>query len=283
MDLWAVLPDGTGLRQLTNLDGPERWPDVSPDGRTIVFTRGTKGSRDLWQIDADGNLKRLTFDKGDDFGAAISPEGPRLVWASDRDGTVDIWMMEDDGDGFSDAHPVNLTAVPRADWDHDEVFPAWNPGGEWIAFSSNELESSDIWTMEPGRPRSARAQTHDLVLWADGMPTVGPDGVVVFVGLRGHFDRDLYSIREGTNPERITWFGDDLMAPDFSPEGDRLVAAAGHMPDDITPTDSRLVLLDSNGDRKGAVGTKDLIVATDPRWARKLVVGASVASPSPVP
>jgi len=41
--LFTVRPDGTGLRQITNVDGAAVSPDWSPDGKRIVFSHGGGG------------------------------------------------------------------------------------------------------------------------------------------------------------------------------------------------------------------------------------------------
>jgi len=63
-DIWAVSPDGKGLRRLTS-DGTlyDYHPAWSPDGRRIVFAAGPdKQSYKLFVMDADGsNRRQLTF------------------------------------------------------------------------------------------------------------------------------------------------------------------------------------------------------------------------------
>ncbi len=61
-DIWAV-PAGGGLaRRLTDHEGLERQPRLSPDGSLIAFTGEVDGNPDVYVMDADGgDVRRLTF------------------------------------------------------------------------------------------------------------------------------------------------------------------------------------------------------------------------------
>ena len=77
----------------SNVDLP-RFPAISPDGSTIVFSwRG-----DLWKVPSrGGEAIRLTAHPGDDLGSAWSPDGSRIAFESDRDGYTNLYLMSPDG------------------------------------------------------------------------------------------------------------------------------------------------------------------------------------------
>ena len=90
--LWVATPvsaDG-------NVDLP-RYPSISPDGSTIVFSwRG-----DLWRAPVDGGqATRLTSHPGREHDSYWTPDGSEIVFESDRDGTVNLWAMQPDGTGI---------------------------------------------------------------------------------------------------------------------------------------------------------------------------------------
>lgn len=115
--IWAVRPDGTGLRQLTGLphlnEGHASW---SPDGRWVAFTRqraaepGPAGlppdhvASDIWMVSRDGRVERnLTDSPGTTYeeAPAWSPDGRSIAFVrgfSDRD-NWDLWTMKTDGSG----------------------------------------------------------------------------------------------------------------------------------------------------------------------------------------
>lgn len=104
--VWAVRPDGTGLRELV-MDKVRSWsalnPRFSPDGRWIAYAtrQRSRESRmfglpeeadDIWIIRPDGSLDtRLT----DDLSAEWWPSwgGDRIFFVSNRDGGQNIFSV----------------------------------------------------------------------------------------------------------------------------------------------------------------------------------------------
>jgi TolB protein len=64
----AIMPDGTGQRQVTSGSGSNDFPSWSLDGTRIVFD-SERGVRNLFVIDSDGtNERRLTNGaQGDEY------------------------------------------------------------------------------------------------------------------------------------------------------------------------------------------------------------------------
>jgi len=77
----------------TTVDLP-RFPSISPDGSTVVFSwRG-----DLWKVPiAGGTAVRLTSHPAMDGASAWSPDGSLIAFESDRDGFRNIHLMRSDG------------------------------------------------------------------------------------------------------------------------------------------------------------------------------------------
>ncbi len=71
-----------------------RFPSVSPDGATVVFSwRG-----DLWSVASDGGQAiRLTAHPADESRSAWSPDGGLIAFESDRDGPRGVYTMKPDG------------------------------------------------------------------------------------------------------------------------------------------------------------------------------------------
>jgi Tol biopolymer transport system component len=95
-EIYTIQRDGTGLHQLTELDGNAFHPDWSPDGTKIAF-----GLED--QIESDGSdLDLLTnFHRGTlgAFAGSYSPDGSRIVYRlQDPDNeTFRLFKMHPDG------------------------------------------------------------------------------------------------------------------------------------------------------------------------------------------
>lgn len=145
-DIYAVDVRSHRTRNLTGeavLDGAlvqNSQPTVSPDGRYVVYSRGsTAGSTgaDLYRRKIDGSDPvRLTAAPANDNAADYSPDGTRLVFHSNRDGDADIYSMAAAVEG--PANPaVNLTNDLRSGdgtMPAQERAPSFSPDGRQIAF-----------------------------------------------------------------------------------------------------------------------------------------------------
>jgi serine/threonine protein kinase len=80
-DIWIMDGDGKNQKQLTADSNMNAFPEVSRDGRYVVFTSGrVPGSYNTWRVDIEGNNPRqLTTGQGDYF-PALSPDGQWLYY-----------------------------------------------------------------------------------------------------------------------------------------------------------------------------------------------------------
>ncbi|MDF1502962.1 S41 family peptidase [Roseisolibacter sp. H3M3-2] len=102
----ALLASATVARAQTPSTSPEgaswmRYPAISPDGRTLVFTY--KG--DLYTVPrAGGAAVPLTSHAANDVSPVWSPDGRRIAFASDRNGNYDVYVV-----GVGGGEPTRLT------------------------------------------------------------------------------------------------------------------------------------------------------------------------------
>src|SRR6185369_15632929 len=70
-------PEAVSFQQLTYQSGPEFFPSLSPDGKTMVYAGHASGNWDIYfQRIGDANLVNLTKDSlTDDSQPAFSPDG----------------------------------------------------------------------------------------------------------------------------------------------------------------------------------------------------------------
>jgi TolB protein len=122
-----VAPEGKANRpvKLTRSAADESYPDWSPGGNRIAFSRGTEGARDVYvmrmgpQGDSTNRPRNLTSGSAsDDYDPSWSPNGEKLAFTSDRTGDEDIWSLNADG-----TKPTNLTERPGS----RELQPDWRP------------------------------------------------------------------------------------------------------------------------------------------------------------
>jgi Tol biopolymer transport system component len=88
---------------------------VSPDGRTILFTRIDPGRREqIFVMNVDGTHP-TRVSRGDyyDFLPRWSPDGKHIAFTSSRDGTNGIYTMRADGSDVRDVSRTPLTLAMR--------------------------------------------------------------------------------------------------------------------------------------------------------------------------
>ena len=90
-EVWVMNADGSGKKQVTNLNAASFAPYFTPDGKRIIFCTNffatDKGKRnfDLAMINIDGSgLQRITYNESFDGFPMFSPDGKKLVFASNR-------------------------------------------------------------------------------------------------------------------------------------------------------------------------------------------------------
>ena len=193
-DIFTANPDGSDVKQLTDVTGYDAETTISRNGK-LVFTSMRSGDLDIYTMDADGkNVKRLTNELGYDGGPFWSADGKQIVYRAYhpqtkkekedyvtllkqnliRPTTLEIMVMN--ADGSNKRQVTNLNKASFA--------PYFFPDGKRIIFSSNVADPK-------GR------------------------------------DFDLYLIKtDGTGLERITYNDTFDGFPMFSPNGKKLVFAS---------------------------------------------------------
>jgi serine/threonine protein kinase len=130
-------------------------PSMSPDGRTLAFSRAVNGNQDIWLMDiASGNITRFTFDPGIDFVPLWSPDGSRILFSSNRSGVFDLYEKPASGAG---------TEELVLDSDQNKFAVDWAASGDHVLYVSNDAELSyDIWAL-PRWDRGERAEPFTVV------------------------------------------------------------------------------------------------------------------------
>jgi len=145
-------------------------PDVSPDGRTIVFA-GKRGYRsDLYTVGLDGQaLKPVT-----DSAEGVEWSGPR--WSPRGDAIVAARLLPG---GWLDLVRVDPATGAVEQLTHDrakDVEPTWTPDGEAVVFRSDRDGVSNLYALRLADRSLARVTN---VLGGAFQPSVSPDGLSV--------------------------------------------------------------------------------------------------------
>ena len=153
----APLPEFS-LHRLTELPGPELQPDISPDGRQILFASAASGNYDVYLLRVGGarpiNLTQNS--PSDDAQAAFSPDGERIAFRSEREGGG-LFLMGATGE--------SVRRLTTAGFD-----PAWSPDGKSVAYSTEGVADpyarntrAELWTVDVSTGKSRKLLDGDAV------------------------------------------------------------------------------------------------------------------------
>jgi TolB protein len=139
-EIYTLRPEGTDLKRLTTEKANDLSPTWSVGGRQIAFTSDRGGHPQIYVMEADGsNLHRLTFTGDYNTSPAWSPKGDRITYVCrNPEKRLNICLIGIDGQ-----RPVQITE----EGPYDNESPAWSPNGQEIAFSSNRIGKSQIFSI----------------------------------------------------------------------------------------------------------------------------------------
>ncbi len=139
INLYSFAPprgDRLHLAPSTRIDGS---PQISPDGKRMVFISDRSGSEEVWLSTSDGaNPVALTsFGTGDRQPGSPkwAPDGHAIVFDLQELGHHRIYTLGLDG------------GAPRrtVNWDCETIRPNWSRDGKWIYFGANPAGQFEIW------------------------------------------------------------------------------------------------------------------------------------------
>ncbi|WP_375202522.1 CehA/McbA family metallohydrolase [Hyphococcus sp.] len=141
--LWRQRIGDDTAHQLTTGDGYEYQPDVSPDGRRIVFTRYLNDAYEIVIRDLrSGRETKLTENGAVNLEPRWSPDGKRIAYVTtDETGHFHIAIASLEGGVWKSKRwrEERISETPRyyyAQVDH-ELSPTWLPDGKTLAFIAN--------------------------------------------------------------------------------------------------------------------------------------------------
>jgi len=146
-DIWLLDLDSGGTRNLTQDSFYDSDPQISPDGKTVVYTRRISGHDKVYVFDLDNPAKKtqLTFGTFDDTTPTFSPDGKLIYYSSTEDDDIYNLRSLDLRTGvvkqFTDALGGNMAPA---------VLPGKGP--ERVAFISYFKGEYRLQTIEPLEP-----------------------------------------------------------------------------------------------------------------------------------
>jgi dipeptidyl aminopeptidase/acylaminoacyl peptidase len=183
-NVWIADAPNFSARQVTHYASDDGEPiaslRITPDGRTLVYTRGSEANeagrvadptngvsprkQEVWAVDVDSGSRRFIGEMGcgeeecEDI--QLSPDGQFALWAAKKQ----LWIA-----------PVSSATAAHqlTDIRGDNASPKWSPDGRQIAFVSSRGDHSFITLYHLGRD-----EVHYISPSADRdiMPRWSPDG-----------------------------------------------------------------------------------------------------------
>jgi Tol biopolymer transport system component/serine/threonine protein kinase len=199
-------PEVESFTRLTTQPGLERWPRVSPDGKSVVYASNEEGNYDIYLLRVGGlNPINLTKDcLDDDTHPAFSPDGETIAYHSDRDGGG-LFLMGATGEFIK---RISNTGF----------YPSWSPDGQQIAVATGSSAPGSLRGMSRLQIIDvATGAKSDLDLQTNALqPSWSPNGhrLAYYAGW------DIWTVAaEGGGPVRATEVEHRDQSPAWSPDG----------------------------------------------------------------
>jgi Tol biopolymer transport system component/DNA-binding winged helix-turn-helix (wHTH) protein len=236
--------------------GEDRMPAVSPDGKTVAFSRGVDcGANDIYLVPSTGGQpRRLTFDSRPIHGLAWNANGQEIIFSSERAGGVSmLWRIGIDlgkpellaglGEnvGFPSisrqqnrltyTHWVSDANIWRLELDtvhgsgravkliastRNDESPQYSRDGKRILFASDRSGGYEFWVCD-----SEGHNTYPLASDSRaGAASWSPDGQQIAFDSPDEGKSHIYVMSaEGGVPRRLTVDSSDHVMPSWSHDG----------------------------------------------------------------
>jgi serine/threonine-protein kinase len=173
LGIWVKQLDRGPFTRLT-FGGQDRRPAWSPDGQVVAFLRDSLNNSTVFARQADGSTADRLLARLDRQVQEVtwSPDGRWIVLRTDNGaaGAGDLVGIRTSGD---------TTPVPLVASEFTELHPAVSPDGRWIAYTSNESGTNEVYVRPFPATTGGRWQVSN---GGGSQPRWSPDGRELFYG-----------------------------------------------------------------------------------------------------
>lgn len=191
-DLWSMNADGSERQQTTNFKFSVQWPDLSKDGKKIVFSCYDKGFEGIYVINSNGkNLKKINLNVEMVDIPCWSNDGAYIAFMAERNEGIQIADLEGNviksvaGDGVNGA------------------YQRWSPTEQKLVLESGRDGNSEVYIINAGDDSDLLRLTTDDQL--DEWPNFSQDGKMISWshGTEGDMHTWVMNV-DGSNPRVLT-------------------------------------------------------------------------------
>jgi hypothetical protein len=209
-DIFSMNLDGTELTQLTDYQGNDNYPAVSPDGEKIAYTSDIDG---IWQVmimNWDGTEKtQLTQNPWRSGYPTWSFDGRFIFFEVYQDGDWEIYRIDSDGSNMK-----RLTLNPSAyDW-----HPCGHPFQYKIIYESGSVRDYDLYIMDYNGDNIEKISDADM---SKRVPAISVDGEMIVFAVYEGDNSYIYTMDiNGENLNSISGSLTKCSHPSISPNND---------------------------------------------------------------
>jgi TolB protein len=205
-----IMIDTVGERRQTlhRLPGLNAAPSWSPDMQKIALVLSRDQNSEVYILNKDSQLKRLTRHFNIDTSPSWSPDGKYIAFTSDRSGTgaPQIYIMDSVQGDLS-----KVTRISYGSTYNDN--PAWSPNGDQIAYTSRVGKKFQISIYD--------LKTHKSQIITKGsgsceQPSWSPDGRFIIYRKRENNSHNLFIQKVGSEESRQLTFSGRAHSPAWS-------------------------------------------------------------------
>lgn len=262
---WPMMA-GVAPRFLTGMTewSLDYWPDFSPDGQMVLFSRTTDGTNwELFSVAASGGEAEKFARSPLPVSAtrpSWSPETHQIAFTgTSADGSAGVWIINGDGTG---AHA--LTAPELSD---QMLYPSWYPDGKSLAAT----DARDLTIKRLDLAGGAATTVTNRAQVLAGMSRVSPDGKwIAFAGQESAgqpYDQEenvIWLVGDAGLPNPLEAIPIQGRTPAWSPDGKRLAFSS-----DRGSADSRYAIFVVDRDGTNLMQVTDYALnAVHPVWSQ---------------
>ncbi|MCP5108291.1 MAG: peptidase S41, partial [bacterium] len=219
-DLWLADTGGGTAYRLTGMQGEEKDPRFSPDGKWIAFSGSQDGNFNVYVMPAaGGEIKQLTFHDSRDRVDSWSWDSKYIYFNSNRYNNFTAFKVGIGGGTperlfehfFNTIHNVVEHPVSKDYYFTD----TW----ESLDFAARKRYKGDYNPdIKSYNPKKKTFTVHTTYRGKDFQPTIDKQGNLYFVSDRGNGEFNLYALKNGEK-RKLTEFKHSLKTPQVSANG----------------------------------------------------------------